>query len=405
MPRRNNNLQTISFNPVTFEGAGFNPVVYEPKEPDLSILERSLARKEERQEKANTKRDAVRETLGKLKSQMHQDAETEQYITNLENQINNNIEGAASMGDWAGALSIAGDEAGKLVSNKDVINRIKTNNQYEEEVKIQKSRVGKDIGQETYDWWYANNPYTYKDSNTEWNPNFRPVNDVDWASQAMAAFKMISPDKSRVGRSSSTSRSDDNGGSSSSSSSDQKYEKVNAADIKAVMTEFLERNPDTRRQIEQDYKVKRWKLEQMKEELKTLPDGSQEKKDLAYAINEREKFLNNGLTELSNDQSGLEIYAQRQIQQSLYADKLAYDWKEDVTASSSGSHTGSGGGGGGRGRGGNYIESPATDNHQNPQDNARSSSTVEKGNGVKAAERAKQAADNIRNRQSKHAKK
>lgn len=357
MPRRNNHLETISFNPVTFEGAGFKPVVFEPKEPDLSILERSLARNEERQTKAVAEQNAVRQALGKVKSQMHQDAETEQYIIDLENQINDNIAGAASMGDWAGALNIAVDEAGKLTNNSEVIERIRTNNQYEEWDKTLKQRLqdGK-IGQTKYQWALDENKYKFnpiKDENGTvigsegWSPTRRIVDDIDWTSASKLAFSMVTPKKESVSTQSSSSSYVNGTGSSGSSSRSEAFESVDVADIRESMKNVISGMPDGYERLAQDFEVRQYELKKLQER-RDNATSEQERKNLDSQIQLiKNEIYVNGQPGNPNNESFLQDYYVKRVLENKPAELLAYNHKSISTASSSSRNVNAGGGGNG----------------------------------------------------------
>jgi hypothetical protein len=250
--------------------------------------------------------------------------------------------------------------------------RVRANEQYEEEIKRQKDRVARgEISQNTYGWWLKNNPYKYSDirddngtivGGTEYEPTSRPVNDINWASAAMAAFKMVSPYKMSKSTDGSTTVHNNTASPltrgkntykpgeaiSSSGHSSQSEERVTKEQITARMEELLSATPDGYRQAEQAFDVAMYDFQNMVDKYNSLieenPD-SKEAKDLAQKIDQRKHLMYRNCSLIDYKE-----YYSRMITDSLFAEGLAYDWK---TSSSGGSSSyslsdvsGSTGGGG-----------------------------------------------------------
>lgn len=343
-------IPNVSLAAGGFTPAAFTPFVYAPKEFDVTPLQKSLATLDERKERTDQQRAAIRTALGKVKLNAAEDKWKNDYVNDIMSKIDN----AAQFGDYSAALETATDLAGSALSDPALMGRVRANEQYEEEIKRQKARVDRgDISQNTYAWWLKNNPYQYndiKDDNgtivggTEYEPTSRPVNDINWASAAMAAFKMVTPYKnstSSQGGSSVTNHTTESltrgnqtykpgesisstGGRSSSE------EKVTKDQIVARMEELLSSTPDGYRQAEQAYDVANFEFNNMVEQYNKLvtenPD-SQEAKDLAQKIDARKQLMYRNGSRIDYK----EYYA-RMITDSLFAEGLAYDWKTTSTS-------------------------------------------------------------------------
>lgn len=335
-----------------FTPAAFTPFVYTPKDYDVTPLQKSLATLDERKERTDQQRAAIRSALGKVKLNAAEDKWKNDYINDIMSKIDN----AAQFGDYSAALETATDLAGKSLSDPALTSRVRANEQYEEEIKRQKERVAKgEISQNTYAWWLKNNSYKYSDirddngnviGGTEYEPTSRPVNDINWASTAMAAFRMVSPYKMSKSTDGSTTVHNNTGapltrggktykpgeGISSSGHSSQSQEKVTKEQITARMEELLSATPDGYRQAEQAFDVAMYDFQNMVDKYNSLieenPD-SQEAKDLAQKIDQRKHLMyrNGSLIDYKE-------YYSRMITDSLFAEGLAYDWK---TTSSGGS--------------------------------------------------------------------
>lgn len=363
-------IPNVSLAAGGFTPAAFTPFVYAPKEFDVTPLQKSLATLDERKERTDQQRAAIRTALGKVKLNAAEDKWKNDYVNDIMSKIDN----AAQFGDYSAALETATDLAGSALSDPALMGRVRANEQYEEEIKRQKARVDRgEISQNTYGWWLKNNPYKYSDirddngtivGGTEYEPTSRPVNDINWASAAMAAFKMVSPYKMSKSTDGSTTVHNNTASPltrgkstykpgeaiSSSGHSSQSEERVTKEQITARMEELLSSTPDGYRQAEQAFDVAMYDFQNMVDKYNSLieenPD-SKEAKDLAQKIDQRKHLMyrNGSLIDYKE-------YYSRMITDSLFAEGLAYDWK---TSSSGGSSSyslsdvsGSTGGGGGR---------------------------------------------------------
>ena len=146
MPRYNQyNRNRMSLNSVDFQPTLFTPIEFKPVEQDFSILERAMAKQEERKEKAITQQSLVKQALGKAREQLHQDDETLSWFDAKARDIENNIQLSANLGDYATALQTGIIAAGDIANDKELNARIRTNAQYNEEVERQRQRINKGI--------------------------------------------------------------------------------------------------------------------------------------------------------------------------------------------------------------------------------------------------------------------
>lgn len=348
---RQQTMPNISLGSAGLAPATFTPVVYTPREFDVTPLQRSLATLDERKEKTNQQRSAIRLALSKLQLNEAED----EWKNNYTNDIINKIDNAAQFGDYSSALETATDLASRAVSDPQIIGRLRANEQYQKEIQTQQARRDRgDISQATYKWWMKNNPYKYQDNYDDngnivggsiYEPSFRPVNDINWASVAMAAFKMITPYKNSKSTDGGTTVTNNtsaaitrNGqtykageGVSSTGHSSLAQEKVTKEQITARMEELLGATGDGYKQAEQAYDVAIDEFKDLIEQYKTIvaenPD-SEEAKILGQKIDARKKLMYRNGSKIDYE----EYYA-RMITDSLFAAGLAYDWR---TSSSGG---------------------------------------------------------------------
>lgn len=354
---------TSGFAPATFQAG-----VFTPQKEDMSLLQRSLQTLDERKERTDQQRSAIMSAIGKLKLNAAED----EWKYNYANRIGSQIYSAAQFGDYSTALETATRLAGEAITSPEVIGRVRANEQYEKEVQTQQARRDRgDISQATYKWWMKNNPYKYQDNYDDngnivggsiYEPSFRPVNDINWASTAMAAFKLVTPYKSSVSRdggsnvTNNTSAPITRGKNTykpgeaieSTSHSSDSQEKVTKEQITARMEELLSSTSDGYKQAEQAYDVAVDEFKDLVEKYNTAiaenPD-SEETKILGQKIDARKQLMYRNGSKIDYK----EYYA-RMITDSLFADGLAYDWRTHSSGgtssysisehSSGGSHAG-----------------------------------------------------------------
>lgn len=346
-------LQTVAFNPTPFQA-----VTFTPQSADTSILAHSFDTIAQREKETSEKLGAMDATFSQLRTKVHQDPETLKWFEDFTNQQKTKVKNYVNNYDFAGAINKANELAGEVLNNGELQGRIHANEEYQKLVtSLDEKLKSKAIKQPTYDWWMATHKYQYKDL-TDDSGNIvggdldidksLPVDDINWASHAMAAFKIISPDKggSQRGGSvqvSNTTTEELTRGKhtykpgetiSSSWQSGSNREKVAKKDIIARMEELLSATPDGYRQAEQAFNVAMFDFQKLVDDYNTENEEdptSDKAKNLAQQIEAREKifYKNNALIDYK------EYYA-RMITNSLYADGLAYNWVTTNSNSTSG---------------------------------------------------------------------
>ena len=186
--------------PATFSGYVYNPTI-EFKHQDYDLLSRTIEAREARIDKANERKNAIDEALGKLEAQLHNDEETRTWFQNYKNDIQQEIADEINAGNYRSAIRLATDKASEMILNPEVQGRIKTNQQYQQIREEQRKLAGNN--QELFNYWLAKNPYTHKNvidaegnviSSEDYIPNFTLVGEANLTGLADAAFKVITPE-------------------------------------------------------------------------------------------------------------------------------------------------------------------------------------------------------------------
>ena len=341
-------LKTVQFNPTVF-----TPTQYEYKAADMSILERSLAQREARMKEAAQGKSAIDRTLGELELKLNP-AEAE-WFEGYKQDIRNQIQSSIDSGDPGAAVRDATTLAGSVMQDPRILGRIRAQEAYDTEIKTQQARRDRgEISQNTFDWWTANNTYSYtdnKDANgnfiegSPWKADTRPVKDINWAEHADTAYKLITPKKytsSKGGGSDITNADGTSKGSKWSSSSG--IEEITVEDILGNIDALLSATPDGYRQAEQAYNVAMFDYKRLEQQWKNaVASGSTDATKLGEQLEERKKLMYKNGSPI-----GYKEYYARMVTDNKYAHKLAYKWTTSGNESFSSKDNyapGSGGGG------------------------------------------------------------
>lgn len=338
MPRYNQyNRNRLSLNTVDFQPTVFTPIEFRPVEQDYSILERAMAKQEERKEKAITQQSLVKQALGKAREQLHQDDETLAWFDAKARKIEDDIKTASEVGDSATALQTGIEAAGNTANDTELNARIRTNAQYNEEYNKQRQRIGNGIGQATFDWWVKTNPYTHTNiydkegritGAQDWKAENTPVDDLNASQLAFTAFKLLSPEKSNSSGSSNVKHGTEKEYNELTSGYTNNYEKITVDRIYTNINEIIGSDPNNWRAARQGFQVALNELDKLKQERDKYEVGSEEynlrnqqyEDQLSY-------FRGENNQDLANNEEGWKLYTARIITDNMFAKGLAYNWK------------------------------------------------------------------------------
>lgn len=331
MPRYNQyNRNRLSLNTVGFQPTVFTPIEFRPVEQDYSILERAMAKQEERKEKAVTQQSLVKQALGKAREQLYQDDKTLTWFDARARKIEDNIKTAAEVGDYATALQTGIEAAGDIANDTELNARIRTNAQYKEEYNKQRDRIGKGISQETFNWWAEKNPYKHTNiyNNGEitgaedWKAEFTPVDDIKWEGIYALATQLTKPEKGSTG---SSSNVDKNGVIKDiTTTGSNQYERLSPEDIAATAQSIIGNNWDA---LVQDFNVQTYRIEKLNKEIISLPENNPERllKEQQLA-NLNLLLTGDNCIALANNKEGWITYYTRMVEKGLYSQPLSYNW-------------------------------------------------------------------------------
>lgn len=316
MPIRNDNRQqTVGWTPAVFQGEEWSPTPF-----DYSIMERSFARQEERQNKANQQATAVDAALADIEKNLHNDPKTNQWWADYKSEVKQKIQDYANVGDWQGALNMATQMAGEVATDSAVIGRLEANKNYKAWTDELQKRVdaGK-ISKDTRDYFLENNKFNYEDKfdsdgnivrgDTYENLD-RPVDDINVDDFIFKAFKLCTARKPESSNFKTTTAD------GITKSSTQEY--VDAAAIRANLREIFELESGVEEALHQRWRVEKAKYRKLQKEA----DASPEDKDAKDRLKVYRERLGKNLGTLS-----FEDYVIKLLGNTAISNNLAYNWK------------------------------------------------------------------------------
>lgn len=363
MPRRRNNLASLlgygsssigsgTIPTITLDDAGFTPAAftYKPIElsaPDYNILARSLALNEQRQQDTQKKFEEVNKALGAAKTALYDSPDNQEFVNRRENELFAPVNSALERGDFASALKEASAAGAKFANDNEFIARLKTSEDYKKEIEALQSRVGRDINQNTYDWWVHNNPYKFVPQKDEsgniiggqkYNPQNRPVKDINVEDLFKQAFDLYTEERGST--SSKVTNADGSG-----SGGGRAFHRKDPKRILELAQTILSSNSEYTQAIHQRFNADAYHLETLKRDLDNTTDPVV-KSNLKQQYDQLKEML------YDNDQKNPDYdkYFKRLILNSPYAQSLGYNWTDvdsmEDNSTSASRNAGLGGGGG-----------------------------------------------------------
>lgn len=117
-------LGNVAFNPATFQGA-----VFTPQQENMSLLQHSIDKLDERKEKTDIQKANIAEAFSKIRELLPDNEETNKYITDNQNRIMGTIDSMINLGDYSAALSSARTLASTFMASPEYNARIKEHKQ------------------------------------------------------------------------------------------------------------------------------------------------------------------------------------------------------------------------------------------------------------------------------------
>lgn len=168
-------IPTMSLKAAPIQFSAFTPVQYTPQTADPTLLSRSMAAQEARQEKANQYLLAIDSTLAEKRKLLNK-ADYD-WMAQQADAVRAEVDRQLELGNWQSAIRVAQQSARDLTRNTELEDRIRANEVYTtERNKIQSGNYSS----YTKRRWDAINQYQFNGT-ADWTPTFRPVTDMSVA--------------------------------------------------------------------------------------------------------------------------------------------------------------------------------------------------------------------------------
>lgn len=189
-------LGNVAFNPATFQGA-----VFTPQQENMSLLQHSIDKLDERKEKTDQQTAAIMSAINNVKLDSSENNWKRDYVNRIKNKINS----AAQFGDYSSALETATRLAGEAVTSPELLGRQRYYEEREKWLEELKNRNARgEIDSDTYNRAVAQNAYSYSDTYDDkgnitggisWNPAFNPVKDLNLSTVMQEIKALVTPNK------------------------------------------------------------------------------------------------------------------------------------------------------------------------------------------------------------------
>lgn len=191
-------LGNTTFNPAVFQGA-----IFTPQQENMSLLQHSIDKLDERKEKTDQQTAAIMSAINNVKLDSSENTWKKDYVNKIKNQITS----AAQFGDYSSALETATRLAGEAVTSPELLGRQRYYEERQKWLEDLKTRNARnEIDSDTYNRAVSENKYNYSDTydnegnitgGISWNPAFNPVKDIDLG-QVMREIKALVTPSSRA---------------------------------------------------------------------------------------------------------------------------------------------------------------------------------------------------------------
>lgn len=249
---------------------GFNPIIRQRVSPiNLETVANTYRELEQGHQKSMQLASQLQTAMAQLPLNEAEDEWRQNKIQQIRNTLDNNL----NYGNAAGAYDDLVKAQGDITSDPGLIGRIRAQQDYTAYLNNINER--QDLSEYHKNYYRANTKYRYNDiyndkgqviGGTKWEPNERPVSNIDMNKIYNEALKYVSPD---AGGYENTTFIDISTGKVSNTYTENstmarynsitgKYEILPPEKIRAAVDAAIKANPAIRASLEQDYKIDKW---------------------------------------------------------------------------------------------------------------------------------------------------
>lgn len=252
----------------------FNPIHRSNVSPvDIDTFGNTYRELEQGHQRAVQFESALKTEMAKLDLNEAEDAWRQQKIDGIRTTLSENTK----YGNAAGAVDDLVRAQGDIFSDPALLGRLRAQQDYKTYIDNLDKRT--DLSEDYKNYYRARTKYNYQDitddngkvvGGTKWQPNERPVSQIDMNEVFTTALKYVSPDS---GTYENTMFLDSNTGKTSKTYTPgaelvrlntvtNSYEKLGADKLQAAVKAAMNANPAIKASLEQDFKIDKWKHEQ-----------------------------------------------------------------------------------------------------------------------------------------------
>lgn len=251
------------YNETSITRGGFVPRRLNVQGPSIEVFANALNKIDTRHKEALAQRNQIMAAVGQLDLNEAEDEFKLNYIKDIQNQIDAEVE----YGSYSGALTKATELAGNILADPKVIGRVRAQQNYKKFLDDTRNR--KDISEDIKDWAIAQNPYHYEDKTdangnviggSKWEAKVTPVSTVSNAAIIDKIKDWVTADEG-----STVSNIKFDGNNVAYQVRDQ-WKTLSGEKLQKALDLALETVPGAKASLHQDYQVADWKYNNLSDE-------------------------------------------------------------------------------------------------------------------------------------------
>lgn len=253
----------------------FNPIKRENVAPvDIDTFGNTYRELEQGHQKAVQFESALKTAMAQIDLNEAEDGWREQKINNIRATLSENTK----YGNAAGAMDDLVRAQGNIFSDPALLGRVRNQQEYKKYLDNLNKRT--DISEDYKNYYRANTKYHHEDivnpetgkviGSSKWEPNERPVSQIDLNDIFTTALKYVSPDSGSYDNitfldpeTNKTSKTYTSGAQLVRLNTvTNSYEKLGKDKLQAAVNAAMNANPAIKASLEQDFKIDKWKYTQ-----------------------------------------------------------------------------------------------------------------------------------------------
>lgn len=284
MPKR---LRDITYNMPQSTMGMFNPVEYNPQAPDINLLVNRIDKVDTAFEKISEQKNAIKQAAAQVRMKLPQNKEMLDYFDEKINKTVNDIDSEAESGNVLGAVNVAREGVGNILSDNIINTALKNEEDYQNWKKTLDSR--NDLNSRTkryYNKLYGYSPTITRDENgnatdiSTFDSSRIAESSIDWDKEFALVKQLISYKDGKIEYK-----------LSDGTIVSKRTTELGEKDIADFMLDRIEHNQGLRDALAQEYAIDKAYVEDLKKQRENYTKGSPEYNDLTEQINREDGII------------------------------------------------------------------------------------------------------------------